>query len=595
MAQAPGIHRPPSTASLFGRALLSGTLLFLAWPPLPFTFLLFVALVPWLQGIDAILASREGKGTIRSAWLFSYGMFLVWNGLTTWWVSLATLPGGIFAVLVNSLLMTVPVLVYLLARRRLGGVASGIALVSAWLGFEYLHMRWELTWPWLTLGNAFAGRPGWVQWYAFTGALGGSLWIWLVNGLVYRELGRVAEYALGIGKRYKASSEQKRRMSLLLAAVRPTLAVLLPILYSLWIYQRTDPQAGEPVDVALLQSDFDPHTEKFELPSREILERMVSVSEAALADGGDTLEYLVWPETALTENIDLGRLGSERSLNRIRALREPYPDLKVIVGINGFERFSQEPEDFPLARRFDFSNGKSQWIGGYNSAIQIGPGTNVPFYNKGLLVPGPECFPYYEQLRFIERFSPDVADYLGRLGRSKSRVTFLEDGQALDHPVAEDSLGLVPLGAAPAICYESIFGEYMTGWANNGARLFFVITNDGWWNNSPGRKQHLAYARLRAIECRRSVARSANTGISCFIDQRGDVVQAAAIGEERVLRGTMYANSVVTPYMRHGDLLGRTALWICAGMILLVISSWITGGFMLSRPNAPRQGLRPKR
>jgi apolipoprotein N-acyltransferase len=125
MALSPGIQRAPSTASLIGRALLSGVLLFLAWPPLPFTFLLFVALVPWLQGVDAILASREDRGTIRSAWLFSYAMFLVWNGLTTWWVSLATLPGGIFAVLVNSLIMTLPVLIYLMARRRLGAGRDG--------------------------------------------------------------------------------------------------------------------------------------------------------------------------------------------------------------------------------------------------------------------------------------------------------------------------------------------------------------------------------------------------------------------------------------------------------------------------------------
>jgi apolipoprotein N-acyltransferase len=106
--------------------------------------------------------------------------------------------------------------------------------------------------------------------------------------------------------------------------------------------------------------------------------------------------------------------------------------------------------------------------------------------------------------------------------------------------------------------------------------------------------QHLDYARLRAIECRRAVARSANTGVSCFINQRGDVVRAAGVGEETVLVGTMHANDAVTPYMRHGDLLGRTALWITAGLLLLVLSSWLTGGFLLSRPDAPRAGLRPK-
>ncbi len=591
--------RAPSVASLAGRALLTGGLLWLAWPPMPFAFLLFVAFVPWLQGVDAILASREGAGAVRAAWLFSYATFLVWNALTTWWVSLATLGGGLFAIVINSLVMTLPVLVYLLARRRLGGVASGVALAAAWIGFEYAHMRWELTWPWLTLGNGFAGHSAWVQWYSVTGVLGGTLWIWIVNGLVYRELGRVAEYAIGLERRYRSTPAQRRRLSLALAAARPLLAVALPLVLSLVWYARVDPEAGRPVRVALLQTDFDPHTEKFDLRPEVIRDRMIALSEPWV---DDSLDYLVWPETALTNLIALDDLERDPSLARVGALREAHPGLKIVLGINGQRRFDRAEDAFPSAFRLDRANGTSVWLGHYNSAVQLGPGPRTPYYNKGILVPGPECFPYYEQLRFIEGVLPDVADYMGRLGRSPERVTFLANGetrrgtaaQSLPEAEAAGTEADAPVGVAPAICYESIFGEYMTGWANHGAQLFFVITNDGWWGSSPGRLQHLDYARLRAIECRRAVARSANTGVSCFINQRGDVVRAAGVGEETVLVGTMHANDAVTPYMRHGDLLGRTALWITAGLLLLVLSSWLTGGFLLSRPDAPRAGLRPK-
>jgi apolipoprotein N-acyltransferase len=60
---------------------------------------------------------------------------------------------------------------------------------------------------------------------------------------------------------------------------------------------------------------------------------------------------------------------------------------------------------------------------------------------------------------------------------------------------------------APAICYESIYGEFMSKYIRNGANLICIITNDGWWKNTPGHKQHMNYARLRAIETRTWVAR----------------------------------------------------------------------------------------
>ncbi len=81
------------------------------------------------------------------------------------------------------------------------------------------------------------------------------------------------------------------------------------------------------------------------------------------------------------------------------------------------------------------------------------------------------------------------------------------------------------IGAGPVICYESIWGEWVAQSVRSGAQFIAIITNDGWWENTSGKDQHLDYAKLRAIETRRWVCRSANTGISAFINQRGDIVQ----------------------------------------------------------------------
>jgi apolipoprotein N-acyltransferase len=124
---------------------------------------------------------------------------------------------------------------------------------------------------------------------------------------------------------------------------------------------------------------------------------------------------------------------------------------------------------------------------------------------------------------------------------------------------------------APAICYESIYGEYMSKYVRNGANLICIITNDGWWKKTPGHKQHLHYARLRAIETRTWVARSANTGISCFIDPRGKVIDPQPYNKAAVIKLNVPSfPSSKTFYVRYGDLL--SLLMSIASVVLIV---WI--------------------
>ena len=128
-------------------------------------------------------------------------------------------------------------------------------------------------------------------------------------------------------------------------------------------------------------------------------------------------------------------------------------------------------------------------------------------YHKSKLVVGVENMPFTHLFKPIEKLAINLGGTVGTIGTSKERTVFVRER---DH-----------LKVAAVICFESIFGEFCTKFVRNGAQLFFIITNDGWWKDTPGHKQHMAYARLRTIECRRSIARSANTGISAFINQRG--------------------------------------------------------------------------
>lgn len=122
---------------------------------------------------------------------------------------------------------------------------------------------------------------------------------------------------------------------------------------------------------------------------------------------------------------------------------------------------------------------------------------------------------------------------------------------------------------APAICYESVYGAYVGEFVRNGAQLLLVITNDGWWRDTAIHRQHFSFSRLRAIEHRRAVARSANTGISGFINARGDVVGATLGWAERgVLTQAVAVSDEQTFYTRYGDYLGRVAEYL---MLLCVL------------------------
>jgi apolipoprotein N-acyltransferase len=164
--------------------------------------------------------------------------------------------------------------------------------------------------------------------------------------------------------------------------------------------------------------------------------------------------------------------------------------------------------------------------------------------------------PYIDLFPFIEKLSLNLGGATGTLGTQTERTVFSRtDGR--------EATGV-------AICYESIYGAFFTGYVKNGATFMTVITNDGWWRNTPGYRQHVSYASLRAIETRRSIAHSANTGISALINQKGVRLVETRWWEPAVISGTLNLNEKLTFYVRYGDYLG----WMSVlGMVVLGLYS----------------------
>jgi Apolipoprotein N-acyltransferase len=176
-------------------------------------------------------------------------------------------------------------------------------------------------------------------------------------------------------------------------------------------------------------------------------------------------------------------------------------------------------------------------------------------YQKSKLVPGVEMLPYPSVLGPID--DKLLGGVSGRnVGQKEvSNLTFRKE---------------IPIGCA--VCYESVYGEHCAKYVRKGARLLAVITNDAWWGDTPGYRQHLNYARLRAIETRRDIARCANTGISAFIDQKGRILQRTPWWEPAVLKGTVNLSGRDTFFVRAGDIVGRIAVFL---FVLLLAAALI--------------------
>ena len=177
------------------------------------------------------------------------------------------------------------------------------------------------------------------------------------------------------------------------------------------------------------------------------------------------------------------------------------------------------------------------------------------YYHKSKLVVLAESNPFKNgPFKFMDKLVSGIAGGIGDFGTQPNRSVF-------------EAPGGVKIGTA--ICYESVFGDFFREWALNGANVMSVITNDGWWRDTPGHKQHLNYARLRAIENRRSIARSANTGISAFINQRGDILQQTGWWERGYLAGTLNLNEEKTIFTVHGDIIGRLSRFLAFLFLLM--------------------------
>jgi apolipoprotein N-acyltransferase len=541
-------------------ALSGGLLLGLSFPPLPLSFLAYVAFVP-------ILLLVEQVSTIGKLLRYSYAAFLLFNIVGLYWVGGFThgrdpylMTSGVALILVHPMFFWIPLLAYYAARKTLGLPAALILFPFLFTAFEYLHGLGEFAFPWLSIGYTQSYDLARIQIAEFVSVYGVSFLVFAFNALLFY-----------ISTEWLSHQVSLKSKKVIIPAIGLIAIIILPPLYGWFRIRSLQAQQHQTaVQVAVIQPNFDPF-EKWGEGSRNKWESYRTqfdyyVDEtkniARASDSTSKPELIVYPETAIPFYLLLPQ--NRNFLNRLTHTVDSL-NISVFTGLP-YAVFEDSAHASPTATRI---HGSEFFYEAFNSATLIQPRKEIDqIYKKMILVPFAERIPYAQYLSFlIEPLKWSVG--ISGWGKGMDTVVF----------ILPTTHGNIPFSSM--ICYESIYPQFVREFASKGAQFLIVVTNDSWYGNTSGPYQHAACGVFRAIENRRWIVRCANGGISGFIGPDGSFHNRTAMFAQRTVSALIEARSEKSWYVRYGDLFSKTCVIIS---ILSLI--WTLFIFIRSKFNA---------
>jgi apolipoprotein N-acyltransferase len=519
--------------TLVSLSVIGGILSGLAWTSWCSGLVLLIAFVPFFL-IENFLFENPKRFSPDAFFIYILPGFVIFSIISLGWMRIASITGAICVIMGLSFLMSFTTWLAHIVRLRAGNLAGIITLIAFWLSYEYISLNINIISPWLNLGNGLSKDILFIQWYEYTGTGGGSLWILTSNLLLTIILVN--------------SLTRKRRIVKYI--VIWLMIIIIPSAISFCRYYTIKQNTMEPSEVVIIQPNTDPYTEKFTIPFVDQLKKVITQANSGITE---KTRWVITPETTIDDPANLDDLANDKYIKMFKEMISHYPDINIVTGLVTY-RLYPKMEEAPTvsARKIDASGS---YYDHFNSAVQINSGYFLNVYHKSKLVPGIEMQFSNGPGRFITRILPYLGGTKWGYGMQKERACFTHSSTSMK--------------VAPVICYESVFGKFVADYIKKGAEAIFIITNDGWWKNTIGYKQHLDFASLRAIETRRPVARAANTGVSCIIDIRGKRTIETDWWRKSVIKGNICPETRITFYVKHGDYLLQIAS--CLSLIIILV------------------------
>ena len=508
--------------------LSSAVLLILSFPNFSLSFLAWIALVPLLFAIEG----RSPLEAFRSSYLCGVLFFLG----TIYWLIHVTLPGMIAVALFLALYFGI--FGYVLsyyglriiltdAEQQRGQAGYGLLffIPALWVAAEWLRSHFLGGFGWSLLAHSQSGALPVIQIADITGAYGTSFLVMLVNSAIFITI-----------KDMKA----KRTRAI------PCLAAAVLVLYVSVAYGTVRLKnifTGEQLKVSVVQGNI-PQNEKWDPGlSGKILDKYERLTKEAAKDKPD---LIVWPETSVP-----GFLETER------ALSDRMRELAILTGTHIFVGVPREEDSYAKL---------------YNSAVLFsGEGRVVDYYDKIHLVPFGEYVPFKKLFSFVEKFAKSpIGDFSP--GKSYKVFKFFIERRTASEGASWKLLKKAKFSCL--ICFEDIFPDLTRQFVKNGATFLINITNDAWFGRTSAPYQHMQCSVFRAVENRVNVVRAANTGISCFIDQKGKVTDMVESGGQPLfVDGIRTCDITLTPTRTFYTVYGDVFTYLCIFYAFLYLVS----------------------
>jgi len=476
----------------------------LTFSPVNAWYLGFIGLIPLIHIIYTQPEKSFFKGYLFG---FFYSLVLVhWlafnSGAQVWLVTLSAIAAAAFVALNFGFIAWLSVL--LMKRDKILGL---IAFPFIWTSVEFIRSYGTFGFQWVLAANGQTGNPTYIQLADVGGPYLISFLIVSINTILYGLIRHIPQY----------------KSSRVILWVIFTLFLMFP--YGYGIYRLSQSVEGEKSFVfRIIQPDFNSH-EKWD---RERRSEVFSVmEELSRAPGVDTVDIIIWPESATPVYI--------RTQVKYRRILENLTRETGKILISGV------PDYFIKDNKVHVTN--SMFVFEPNAGI-------TSKYNKQTLVPFGEYIPF-----------SNIFPVLSRLNLGQGNFT-----PGKDEPLLHvHSLNLT---LAPMICYESVFSSDALRKVGRGGDYHILVTNDSWFGDSWGPYQHAAQSVYRAVETRKPVLRSANTGISMVINSKGQILEEIPLGTRGFLDVSVPLIEDESLYVRMGNAFALIILGVALGMLL---------------------------
>lgn len=470
--------------------VLSILLGFFAWNVTGCSVLIFVAIVPFLLGIYYSNFIDKSARLKLLVLLILFKFFWVFSQV--FWLKDVTYDTFFVAVILHTICFVTIQIPTILTYNRIGRIYSVLLFLLGWVVFEYFMQHFALLSPFYILGVMLGEYETLIAWFRWLGIEGGTLWILLVNLVLFAVIS-------GVIKHWSLK-------------VRITAVSLcfLPIVLSL-LTSSFATKESKSIEVAALHTNFNPVNRSYELNPNLVIDSLWNLSNGI----SETTDLLLWPETIVSNIGWMQVLQTIPAMDSLNQKIEVFPNLRLTFGTNIFDTSIDNTDE-----RLNYSEEYNLYYYVHNVALTKSYNTPVAFRSKEIFVPFQESVPY------VQTF-PSLKKLISVVGNKNLYAHYEYD---VDLQYLKNQTSYVPL-----LCYEICFPMF-TSKITKDADFVVVLGNEHW--NTSKKGSYLYFNILKSITAQNAkpLVKSSNNGISVVLTSTGEVVESRLFNDTGLLK-----------------------------------------------------------